>query len=144
MAKDGLSPKQRIFIQEYLVDKNAARSAKSAGYAARTARSAGARLLTNVDIAAAVAAGLAAQAKRADLSADKVLQELALIAFADFSKGENCSGKIRALELLGKHFGLFSDKVEVDHKGSGPQVILTLPDNGFSADSPMSKPFGLN
>lgn len=57
-----MTPKQRRFIEEYLVDLNAARAAKRAGYRAKWAASRGYHLLQNPAVAAAVAK---AQAKRA-------------------------------------------------------------------------------
>lgn len=46
-----MTPKQRRFVDEYLIDLNATAAAKRAGYSQRTARSQAERLLTNVDIA---------------------------------------------------------------------------------------------
>lgn len=54
MARQGLTPKQTRFVAEYLVDLNATQAAIRAGYSAKTARQIGQRLLTKVDIAAAV------------------------------------------------------------------------------------------
>lgn len=51
----GLTPKQQRFVAEYRVDLNATRAAKRAGYSAKTAMQQGARLLSNVEIARAVA-----------------------------------------------------------------------------------------
>jgi phage terminase small subunit len=48
--KEKLTDKQRIFVAEYLSDKNATAAAKRAGYSAKTARSQGQRMLTNVAI----------------------------------------------------------------------------------------------
>ena len=49
-----LTARQRRFVDEYLVDVNATQAAVLAGYSKRTARQAGQRMLTNVDIAAAI------------------------------------------------------------------------------------------
>lgn len=50
-----LTPKQRLFVQEYLVDLNATAAARRSGYSKKTAKSQGQRLLTKVDIKAAIA-----------------------------------------------------------------------------------------
>ena len=50
-----LTPKQKCFINEYLIDLNATQAAIRAGYSPRTAKQQASRLLTNVDVAAAVA-----------------------------------------------------------------------------------------
>ena len=109
MRQKGLTPKQRIFIMEYIVYKNATKAAKIAGYSAKTARSIGAENLTKPDIFAAIEKGLSAQLEKAEISADIVTQALKRIAFADPLEGP-CFGKLHALELLGKSFGLFKDE----------------------------------
>lgn len=78
-----LTPKQAAFVREYLVDLSATAAAKRAGYSERTARSIGQRLLTNVDIQAALRDALTKRSKRTEITADRVLQELARIGFAD-------------------------------------------------------------
>lgn len=81
-----LSPKQAQFVSEYLIDLNATQAAIRTGYSARTARQQAARLLADVNIAAAVELGLAERSKRTEITADRVLQELAKIGFADVRK----------------------------------------------------------
>ncbi|MDW9772563.1 terminase small subunit [Sinorhizobium meliloti] len=81
-----LTAKQRAFVREYLVDLNATQAAIRAGYSAKTAKEQGARLLTNVHVAAAVAAAMQLRAKRTEITADRVLQELAKIGFSDIRK----------------------------------------------------------
>jgi phage terminase small subunit len=49
-----LTKKQRIFVKEYLVDSNATRAAKAAGYSKASATVIGSRLLTNVKVRAAI------------------------------------------------------------------------------------------
>ena len=78
-----LTAKQQLFAAEYLVDLNAAQAAIRAGYAKKGARQTGHRLLTNVDIAAAVAAKQAAQLNATDLTAERVKRELAWMAFSN-------------------------------------------------------------
>lgn len=84
MAKPGeLTPKQQAFVLEYLKDTNATQAAIRAGYSERTAPQQGPRLLENVGVAAAISASMAKRAKRVEVSADRILQELTRIAFAD-------------------------------------------------------------
>lgn len=78
----GLSPKQEQFVQEYLIDLNATQAAIRAGYSARTANEQGSRLLANVSVAEAVARAKAERSRRVGINADRVLEELASIAFA--------------------------------------------------------------
>lgn len=78
-----LPPKQRRFVQEYLVDLNATQAAIRAGYSASGAAVQGARLLTNVKVQEALQDAQKKRERRTEITADRVLNELAKIAFAD-------------------------------------------------------------
>jgi phage terminase small subunit len=78
-----LTPKRQRFVAEFLVDLNATRAARAAGYSAKTAKQAGSRVLTNVDVSAAVQAGQAVHLGRLDITKQRVLEEYARIAFSD-------------------------------------------------------------
>lgn len=79
----GLSPKQKLFVHEYLVDLNATRAARDAGYSKRTADVQGPRLLGNVRVAAAIAKAQEKRAEKTEITKARVLEELAIIAFSD-------------------------------------------------------------
>lgn len=130
MAKLALNPKQRLFVQEYLIDKNATRAAIAAGYSKKTARQMGAENLSKPDIQKAIKSGLAEQADKADVTADRVIARIAEIAFDDDNKPMEI---LKACELLGKRFKLFTDVVETNGNHGGAQVILYLPRNGSEA-----------
>jgi len=49
-GEKGLTPKQRIFCREYLLDLNATQAAIRAGYSQKTADPQGPRLLGNVRV----------------------------------------------------------------------------------------------
>lgn len=90
-----LKGKQKIFVQEYLVDLNATQAAIRAGYSPKTAQQQSSRLLLNVVVKQAIDQAIAERSKRARKSADEVLEELENLAFlnmADFirisSEGE--------------------------------------------------------
>lgn len=78
-----LTAKQAAFVREYLIDLNATQAAIRAGYSERTARQTGAENLSKPYIAAAIQEGQDARAERAEIDADRVLSELARIAFVD-------------------------------------------------------------
>src|SRR4051794_35597617 len=78
-----LNDRQCRFVAEYLVDLNATQAAVRAGYSARTARTQAADLLTNPNIAAAIAEAQAARGRRTEVTADRVVLELARVAFGD-------------------------------------------------------------
>ena len=144
-----MTKKQKRFIEEYLIDLNATQAAIRAGYSPDTAKSIGSENLTKPDIQARIAKAMAERSKRTGVNADRVVTELAKIAFVNASDvidadtatlrpdaspddtaaihsvkvktfGEDglereikMADKLKALELLGKHLGMFKDKVEV-------------------------------
>jgi len=77
-----MTPKEERFVKEYQIDLNAARAARRAGYSARSARTIGPRLLRRPAVQGALAAARQARARRSEVSAERVLEELARIAFA--------------------------------------------------------------
>lgn len=148
-----LTAKQEAFKNEYLIDLNATQAAIRAGYSTKTAAEQGARLLTNVKVRAHIDAALAERSRRTGVTADRVVRELARIAFAKAPDVVNMEegavygsaddddlaviqsvrvkkiptadgvgverevrlcDKIKALELLGKHLGMYTDKREVE------------------------------
>ncbi len=107
-----LSPKRQRFVAEYLVDNNATAAAKRAGYSARTAKQQGSRLLTSVDVQQAVAERTLALAEKVEVNAEWVVTRLRALALGAAKE----SDRIRALELLGKHLAMFTERVQ--HIGS--------------------------
>lgn len=146
-----MTEKQKIFADEYLIDLNATRAYKVAYPSVKkdeVAAAAAARMLRNVKVAAYIQERMEERQKRTEITQDRVLEELAAIAFAkatDYAeiKGEcvrikdtdtldeqqiraiagikegkfgielKLNDKEKALELLGRHLGMFKDKVEV-------------------------------
>lgn len=158
MAK--LSEKQQRFVDEYLIDLNATQAAIRAGYSVRTAQEQGYQLLRKTSVQTEIAKHMARRSKRTGLNQDRVVMELAKIAFvnaADVINSEDATirtgataddtaaiqsvkvkviptkegegvereirlnDKIKALELLGRHLGMWNDKIDV--KGAVPVVI---------------------
>lgn len=78
-----MNARQKRFVAEYLIDLNATQAATRAGYAEKTAYSQGQRLLKHVEVAAAIEKSKAKRADRTEITADRVLEELARIAFAN-------------------------------------------------------------
>ena len=78
-----LTPRQQRFVEEYLVDLNGTQAAIRAGYSAKCADVQGSRLLANAKISEAVVKAKADRSKRTQITADRVLQEYARIAFSD-------------------------------------------------------------
>ena len=150
MAK--LTEKQKLFVSEYLIDLNATQAAIRAGYSPKTSEQIGYQMLKKTSVSDAIAQAMAERSKRTGITADRVLNELAMIGFAnaadiinfgaatvkgDASREDTAciqSVKVKtiptdagditerevklydkksALELIGKHLGMFKDKLEV-------------------------------
>jgi phage terminase small subunit len=155
-----LTKKQKQFVDEYLVDLNATQAAIRAGYSTASARQIADENMSKPDIKNAIEKALAERSKRTGVNADRVILELAKIAFVNPTdvinmdeatvRGEanredtaaissvkvkriptedgdiverevKTYDKIKALELLGKHMGMFTDKFKVE--GAIPIVI---------------------
>lgn len=80
-----LSPKRARFVEEYLIDFNATQAAIRAGYSARDAHNQGARLSANVGIKAEIDKALADRSKRNIVDQNRIIEELAAIAFSDIT-----------------------------------------------------------
>lgn len=103
-----LTTKQRRFIDEYLIDFNATQAAIRAGYSEATAHAIGWENLRKPEIADVVEKRVSAYAMDANER---------LVALADIARqGERDSDRIRAIELLGKLAGDYTEKVE--HSGT--------------------------
>lgn len=128
MAK--LTEKQELFIQEYLVDLNATQAAIRAGYSENTAYSIGNENLKKPEIAEKIRELMAEREERTGITQDKVLDELAEVGFAKKNAVHGIkmkmSDKIKALELLGKHLGMFQDKQE----DNAPVTVVVSYDYG--------------
>jgi phage terminase small subunit len=83
MLQSKLTPKKRRFVDEYLCDLNATQAAIRAGYSKKTAKQIGSRLLTYVDIQEAIAKRRDRLSEKLEITAERVLKELALIGFAN-------------------------------------------------------------
>ena len=78
-----LTPRQRRFCEEYLVDLNASAAARRAGYSIDSAYSIGQENLKKPEIAAEIQRQMEARSKRTEITADQVVTELGKIAFAN-------------------------------------------------------------
>lgn len=97
-----LTPKQRRFIDEYLIDLNATQAAIRAGYSEKTAYSIGVQLLKKLEIQAEIHKRRNRLQNKLEITQERVLQELAAIAFAngaDYAKVVN-SGLLPTVEMI--------------------------------------------
>lgn len=115
-----LSAKRQRFVDEYLIDLNGTQAAIRAGYSAKTANEQAARLLANVSVKQAVEEGIKARAAQSQVTQEyvvKKLHKLAELSSDPNTDTYNPQAANKSLELLGKHLGMFSDKVEAQIDG---------------------------
>jgi phage terminase small subunit len=92
-----LTPRQKRFVEEYLVDLNATQAAARAGYSPKGAEVRGSELLRNRKVAEEIRTAKAARAQRTQVTAERVLAELAAVAFSDIRDIDfGPDGKLRA------------------------------------------------
>lgn len=109
-----LTPKQQRFVEEYLIDLNATQSAIRAGYSEKTAYSVGHENLKKPEIQKAIEEAKKQISKRTELTVDMVVNGL-LKEAQDYAEGSTQSARVSAWAHLGKHLGMFKDKIE--HSG---------------------------
>lgn len=118
-----MTPKQARFVSEYLIDLNATAAAKRAGYSEKTADKIGPELLGKTSVSEAIAVAIRKREKKTEITAEYVLGNLKMIVERCMSPGSfDARGAAKALELLGRHLGMFTDKVKVE--GGGPLLVL--------------------
>jgi phage terminase small subunit len=135
---EGLTPKQALFVQEYLVDLNATQAAIRAGYSEKTAAEMGYENLRKPQIQAAVTEAMQKRVSRVELSQDYVIrsvidtmerckQAVPVLdrkgepVFVGTPDGELAPAYmfqpahiLKGSEILGKHLGMFDGKKGVD------------------------------
>ncbi len=129
-----MTERQKRFCEEYLVDLCAARAARRAGYAESTALSSAPTWInpehpSRPELRREIDRLLAERAKQTRVSANGVVRELTRIAFdgQDEAAEEGAAparpkgsadvrtqDRLRALELLGKHLGIFTEHLAVE------------------------------
>jgi len=132
MKEKKLTPKQRAFAREYVKEGNATEAAKKAGYSKTAARQIGSENLSKPYIQEEIQEKQAVLAEKAQVSAEFVINNF--LEILNFNKqveeftqndGENVRVKkkmidaqaaLKASELLGKHLGLFVEKLQVTGK----------------------------
>jgi len=125
-----LTPKQELFITEYLIDSNATAAAIRAGYSKRSANNIGPDNLLKPIIRVEIDKRLKERALSNGITAEYVLQGIKAIADR---QGIRENDTLKAYELLGKHLKLFTEKQEIEHSGEttlNNKIDLT----GFTTD----------
>lgn len=160
-----MNVKQKAFCKEYLVDLNATQAAIRAGYSKKTAGAYSAQLMQTPSIKEEIENLMQERSERTQITADRVLEELAHLAFYDptqlfkieqgsliiadtdslperekraLVQASELSGKVSklevkmadklgALQMLGKHLKMFTDKTEIGVEDGKPLEIIVKP-----------------
>ena len=129
-----MTDKQKRFCDEYLIDLNATQAAIRSGYSKKTARKIGQENLTKLDIKKYIEERMAEKEKKLIASQDEVLKYLTSVMRGESQStelvvegtGDGCSeartilkepsekDRLKAAELLGKRYGLYTEKVELE------------------------------
>lgn len=123
-----LKPKELVFAEEWLKTTNATQSAIKAGYSARTAYSAGNRLLKKVDVKQYIDERLAEMKESSIADTNEVMQFLSSTMRGDipdqFGLDPALNDRIKAAELLGKRYKMFTDKQEISGADGEPIKVI--------------------
>ena len=114
-----LTAKQKVFVQEYLVDLNATQAAIRAGYSQRTAGWIGPQLLGKTHIAEAVQGAMAKREERTEITQDRVLKEYAKLAFLDPRRFYNEDGQLLQVHELPEDVAAALSSMEVVTERAG-------------------------
>ena len=156
-----MTKKQKVFCEEYLKDLNATQAAIRAGYSPKSAGTIGNENMQKLQIRACIDKALAERSKRTGVNVDRVVLELARMAFVNPADVINFDGatieedasrddtaaihsvkvkripsehgeilereirlvdKNKPLELLGKHLGMYTDKLNI----SGDMLVKVI------------------
>lgn len=128
MSSVKLKPKELKFAEEWLKTTNATQSAIKAGYSERTAYSAGNRLLKKVDVKQYIDERLAEMKESSIANTNEVMQFLSSTMRGDipdqFGLDPALNDRLKAAELLGKRYKLFTDKQEISGADGEPIKVV--------------------
>lgn len=108
-----LNEKQKRFCEEFLIDLNATRAATRAGYSEKTAYSIGSELLNKPEVQSYISHLKQLRSDRTEITADRVVEELAKIAFSDIRKLYKEDGFLKRPHEMGDE-ALFVSGIETD------------------------------
>lgn len=128
MPKKKLTKKQKLFVDEYLIDLNATQAAIRAGYKEKTAYSMGWQNLKKLEVQQSIEKAMQKREDRTEITQDRVLRELEKIGFSDLRGAFNENGSLKmpkdwsdeaaaaisSIEVITKNLG--EGEVEYVHK----------------------------
>ncbi len=143
-----LTTKQKRFCQEYLIDLNATQAAIRAGYSEKSAYSVEQRMLKNVEVKKYIAEQVERLKNEKISSAQEVLEYLTSVMRGEQKeqvplmyydkqileeKSASIKDRLKAAELLGKRYALFTEKLEVEGT-TAVQIVDNIPSQEGEVD----------
>lgn len=141
-----LTEQQELFCQEYVIDYNGTKAAIRAGYSQKTAKSQAHRLLTKEHILARIRAIQKERLEKLAVTQESVLLNLLEIydrcmqakPVLEWDYGEkkyvetgeytfDSKGALKAMEMIGKHLAMFTNKIEHSSDQKGGTGIILMP-----------------
>ena len=143
-----MTTKQKRFCQEYLIDLNATQAAIRAGYSEKSAYSVEQRTLKNVEVKKYIAEQMERLKNEKISSAQEVLEYLTSVMRGEQKeqvplmyydkqileeKSASIKDRLKAAELLGKRYALFTEKLEVEGT-TAVQIVDNIPSQEGEVD----------
>ena len=126
MSARKMDKRVRRFCEEYIVDLNARQAAIRAGYKPSNAGTYGTRMLARDDVQAEVARLQAQRSERVQISADAVLREIAHVAMEKEPAPHALNAKMKALDMLARHLGLYTKDNEQQGRMGMAQLAAAI------------------
>lgn len=146
-----ITNKQARFCEEYLIDCNATQAAIRAGYSQKTAKQLGKQLLNNPKVKKYIDEQLKLVENKKIAEAREILEYLTAVMRGEslseivvtvgvgdgiseiqrIAKAPDEKERLKAAELLGKRFGLFTDKCELSGTA---RVLIDPPEDWFESE----------
>ncbi|MDN5938133.1 MAG: terminase small subunit [Salinisphaera sp.] len=133
-AQKTLTRRQKLFVEEYLVDANATQAAIRSGYSAKTAYSLAQTVLRKPHVAAEIAAAQKRRSERTQITADKVLTEMARVGLSDIRHAFDEDGKVKPIDEWSNAFAAAVSYVEFSSADAGEIHKIRLWDKTSALD----------
>lgn len=124
--KRQITEKEKAFTREYIIDKNGAGAAIRAGFSARVAKQQACALMKRKHVGDEIARLLQKQGERLEISADRVIKEIAKLAFSDICQLFDSGGLLKDVSSLENDVSATVSSVESleEYDGHGDQKVL--------------------
>lgn len=114
-----LSPRQKTFISAYLATNCATKAAIEAGYSAKSAAWQGNYLLKHPKVSKEINEKLKSSLEKYDITAERVLQEIAILAFSDVRKAYGENGSLLSMKDMPENIARAVSGVDIDELFEG-------------------------